>query len=212
MVQHINLLNPALLPKAGPLPPQRLLGLCAAATLACLALSGGLSYASRAARAEHASAAARYQAERTGLLQQLASVPVARKPEALAEEAKRLADELTNQQQWLERLQAGRLEPAVRHSALLRLLATQTPAGVWLSALQVDSAKVQLEGQALQASAVRDWVSGLNQSPYFEGRPLDQLKVERLAPEAGDGGGARPARVKFQLGTTATAAVPGGRS
>jgi len=203
MVQHINLLNPALLPKPGPLSPQRLLGVCAVAVLAVLALSVALDQAGRSAKAAHAAAAARHQAEREGLRLQLAALPAVRKPEALAEEVKWLAGEVEGQRQLLERVQAGQLAPQQRHSALLRLLATATPSGVWLTGLQAGAGKVTLEGQALQAPALRDWVAGLNQGPYFEGRPLEQLQAQREVPAADTG--ISPARLKFQIGTGAPA-------
>lgn len=216
MAQNINLLNLALLPKPGPLPAQRLLGLSGLAVAACLALSWQLSRTAEAQRTVHAAAAARYQAEREALRQQIAAAPPALKPEALADEAARLQARIAGQQQLLDRLQEGLLDAPRRHSALLRLLAAETPPGIWLSGLEASNGTLTLEGQALQAPALRDWVSRLSQAAYFAGRPLEQLQAERQPPQSAAAGPAPavtlPARLKFQLGTAARPPATGAGS
>lgn len=215
MAQNINLLNLALLPKPGPLSAQRLLGISGLVVAACVILAWQLSRSAEAQRTAHAAAASRYQAEREALRQQIAAAPPSLKPETLADEAARLQALIAGQQQLLDQLKEGLLDAPRRHSALLRLLAAETPTGVWLSGLETSHDAVMLEGQALQAPALRDWVSRLSQAEYFEGRPLEQLHAERLPPQGGGGpaqAAALPARLKFQIGTAARSPAAGAGS
>lgn len=206
MAQNINLLNPALLPRPEPLPPRRMAGLLALAALGC-ALWAGLALRQAALqRQAHAAAEQAYRAERAALAREIAAQPQPASAETLAQQAATLEARIARQQEAVQQLAQGRLEPARRHSALLRLLASDTPAGIWLSEVQAGPEPVRLQGHALQAPLLRDWMLRLDQAPYFEGRPLAQLQAERLPAEAA-AGAPLPARLKFLL---ATGAAPEG--
>lgn len=212
MAQNINLLNPALLPQPGPLSAQRLAVIGGAAVLVGAVLSVGLVSLDRADRAAHAAAARRFQAERDSLQQGLAALPPVRTAEALAQDVTRLEAERDRLEQLHARLQEGHLAPAQRHGALLRLLAGTPHPGLRLTGLQAGTGRVLLEGQALQAPAVRDWVTGLNRAPYFEGHPLQWLQLAQAASQ-GEGAAAEAAagRLQFQLGTAEPASSERGR-
>lgn len=214
MAQNINLLNPALLPRPEPLPVRRMAWLLALAALGCALWAGWQMRQAALQRQAHAAAEQAYRAEREALARAIAALPPALSANALAQQAAALEARLSRQQEQLQQLAQGRLEPARRHSALLRLLASDPPAGIWLTEIQAGPEPVRLQGQALQAPALRDWMQRLGQAPYFEGRPLEHLQAERLQAEAASasasaaaGAAPLPARLKFQL---ASGAAPAG--
>lgn len=211
MTQNINLLNPALLPRPEPLPVRRMAWLLALAAAGCALWAGWQARQAWQQREAHAVAEQAYRAEREALARAIAALPRAASANALAQQAAALEARLSRQQEQLQQLAQGRLEPARRHSALLRLLASDTPAGIWLTEVQAGPEPVRLQGQALQAPALRDWMLRLGQAPYFEGRALEHLQAERLPAEAASASAAAgaaplPARLKFQLATGATPA------
>lgn len=219
MTQDINLLNPDLLP-----PPQRLsvrgMGVVLGATVVLSAVfSVGWLMDAHDARLAHAAAAKRHQASRDAIVQALAAVKPAQAAPMIEQEIAALQLQLATRRAQFEKLNEGLLEPGRRYSNLMRLLAQQTPVGIWLTDVEIDR-EVTVSGYALKAPVLRDWMERVASAPYFAGMPPGTLRAERervlpgnmtpvtvadgLNPGAASTGSVD--RLRFRLGTGALSA------
>lgn len=226
MTQDINLLNPDLFPA-----PQRLslrgMGVVLAAAVVLSGIfSGWWLMQADDARLAHAAAAKRHQTSRDAMTQALAAVKPAQPAAVIEQEIALLQGQLTARRVQFDKLNEGLLDPGRRYSSLMRLLALQTPTGIWLTEVEIDR-EVTVSGYALQAPVLRDWMDRISTAPYFAGMPPGTLRAERervalgsLAPVSVAGAAPAPAaaaaaagagdRLRFRLGTGALGATRAG--
>lgn len=130
-----------------------------------------------------------------------------------------LSAEIAEAQQTLEMLQnasasvaRGGFGDVTGFSPYFRALARQRLDGVWLTGVDIASGgeRIAVQGNTLEASLVPQFMARLAQEPVMKGKTFGALQIVAARdPAAGpDGGG--PAFLKFNLQSTAGAAVPTG--
>lgn len=80
-------------------------------------------------------------------------------------------------------------------SRRLNALATQGQPGVWLTGIEFGQAGFRLEGRALEAARIPDYLAVLSRQPGLQGLSLTGFSVAQ--PDAGDGAEAAAPGVKF---------------
>jgi len=105
--------------------------------------------------------------------------PEDKRAQVVAQEKQRIAQ--------LKRLQTalGMLQGEAGFSARLRALAQQGLPGVWLTAIEFADATFRLEGRALQAASIPDYLAVLSRQPALKDLPLTGFSI--LPPETGEG-------------------------
>lgn len=79
----------------------------------------------------------------------------------------------------LDRLRSGSSESTEGYSAYLRAFAHQAMDGLWLTAIQIDSAGRQLSvsGRALQPDLLPEYMRRLGREEILKGRPFEKLLI-----------------------------------
>lgn len=219
MSQHINLYNPALLPRRH-LLSARNLGL-AMVLLAGVAGAAGWHAWAGADRQAASTAQGRQALEQERQrLAQLVKARNQRQPDAgLAAELKQ-AEQLLATRQALElALSAGDAAMTDGFSEHFRAFARQTMEGVWLVGFSIDGASgaMEIDGRAVSPELVPVYIRRLTDEPAFQGRSFAALDVKSIDPPPGAdaataAGGAssagpqfdHPGHVRFLLGSTRT--------
>jgi hypothetical protein len=131
----------------------------------------------------------------------------------IAEELARLEGEVKGRREVMDVLHAGALGDTRGFSNHLRAFARQSFEGVWLTGLSIATAgrDVSIEGRALQAAYVPNYLKRLNAESAMEGHPFSELLIQEPAPDPAAKAPARPNYVEFRLATKADPA-PGSRA
>lgn len=111
--------------------------------------------------------------------------------QAVAQEKQRIAQ--------LRRLQValGAAGGTPGFSSRLRALANEGVSGVWLTGIAFDRDGFRLEGRALQAARIPDYLGVLSRQPALRDLPLSGFSI--LPPEAADGDKAVAPGVAFMV-------------
>lgn len=185
MAQQINLYDPALRPQRDAFTAQSSLLWAMAAALLASAAAWGLQWntpsnpplltatAAATAPANPASAAA---------------APLS----AAASELQRLRDFEAHQRRVQAAIQDGTLGARSGHAEYLRALARQAQPQVWLTGFSIkpETNAVEIDGQALDASALPAYLRRLNSEERFKGRPFAHLHIRQAGTEAAAGAAA----------------------
>lgn len=220
MSQQINLFNPALKPKRDWLTLSNV-GLTAALMLSVLMVIGSWG------RHKEGLELARFKSQEAQLkatqaqLVELAGMQAMRRTDPLLE--KEVADKklLINQkQQVLALLEGGEVGNQAGFAKFMAALARQTPEGVWLTGLDIQSGgkSIRLQGGLINEPALPLFVQQLNQEPDFKGRHFAALQVSPVPPVAAPQSGtderdflARSGYLQFSLeGVGVKLPAPGG--
>lgn len=180
MSQQINLYNTAL--KA---PPQRfgadvVVGGLAATALVVVATSVWTQVRTHQLKQEVASVRASQAEEKQRLSASLASLPSSTSQAGALEQQLAQSDAaLLQRRAVLDELTRGRLDDRHRRSVLLRRVAQTVPKSVWLTQVDIDDSRLELQGRTLEPESLRPWLAQLAADPILPGQPLAALKIER---------------------------------
>ncbi len=203
MPQQINLYNPAFeAQRALLLFKGAVTGWVVIAVL-IVAISGYLMISLRSLEQQERELArqvATAQADAQRLGSELAS---RRHDPKITEEVARLEGEVRDRRQVMEVLSAGALGDTRGFSDHLRAFARQSFEGVWLTGLSIATAgrDVAIEGRALQAAYVPNYLKRLNAETAMQGHPFSELLIEEPAPDLAAKPPVRRNYVEFRLTT-----------
>ncbi|MBC86662.1 MAG: hypothetical protein CL677_05735 [Bdellovibrionaceae bacterium] len=140
---------------------------------------------------------AQFKAKKAQADKGVAEINELRKTAGKAEEVEKEINQLQEKLNILQELSKKRL----RELKALDFLQTMIPDGVWLSNVSYDGQGVQFKGSALNDKEMEVFVSGLNESSYF-----DEVVVLKQTIEKTDTGSIK----KFEISTVmATEGLPG---
>lgn len=105
----------------------------------------------------------------------------------LLEELGRVQADLDAGAEVLAVLQGGALGNTAGYSDYLRAFARQSFDGLWLTGFSISGAgqEVTIEGRALQAELVPDYLKRLNRESIMQGRAFADLSIQAPKPDAG---------------------------
>ncbi|MFN0039746.1 MAG: hypothetical protein ACKVP2_09565 [Burkholderiales bacterium] len=135
-------------------------------------------------------------------LQKLSALHSARKASpAIAEEIFKLELELKGRQEIMDVLEAGGLGDTRGFSEHLRAFARQSFEGIWLTGLKIGAGGrgMSIEGRALQAGHVPNYLSRLNGETVMQGRAFSELMIQVPKTETGGKADGNQAFVEFRL-------------
>lgn len=122
----------------------------------------------------------------------------------LLEELGRVQADLDAGAEVLAVLQGGALGNTAGYSDYLRAFARQSFDGLWLTGFSIAGAgqEVTIEGRALQAELVPDYLKRLNRESIMQGRAFADLTIQAPQPDAGTQAGSDRAEfLEFRLST-----------
>lgn len=195
MSQQINLYNPELAPRHSLVSGKRTAYLTVV-MLALVLLLGAAATSSLSARQlEARQAGDRLKEAQTrvqSLTQQIAN---ARPDPALQAEIDRLKIAVESRASMLIALEQGVTTPGNGYAEILRGLARQSRAGLWLTEITVSAAsgEMELHGRTLDRALVSDYLRRLNDEKVFAGRSFAGLHLEQgKVDDKGTGGNVKP--------------------
>jgi len=121
---------------------------------------------------------------------------------ALRQELAAARERLLLRQGLLAELQSGLLVPGQGHSARLQLVAQSIPTPVWVTGVEMESSRLQVQGFTIEPEALNTWVATLAHSPLLAGQALARIKVEAVA-------GADAAQPREQAVASGSRLMPG---
>jgi hypothetical protein len=210
--QQINLYNPSLGPQRALASAQNV-AVAAAIAIVVLGAAGSLAESQRGAHKAEATQAAEQLKMVQDRVQQLAQQAASAKPDpALQAEVERLTTLVDSRNTVLSVLEKGTNIAGSGYAEILRGLARQTVAGLWLTDINVagSGGEMELKGRTTDRTLVAEYLGRLNGEKVFAGRSFAGLRLE--APKADDQGAqARaPAYLEFSLSGSQEKAVPVG--
>ena len=121
----------------------------------------------------------------------------------IAEEVTRLEGDVRDRQEVMDVLRSGELGDTHGFSDHLKAFARQSFEGVWLTGLSIATAgrDVSIEGRALQAAYVPNYLKRLNGENAMGGHPFSELVIQEPAPDPAAKPEVRPNYVEFRLTT-----------
>ncbi len=185
MAQQINLYDPALRPQRDAFTAQSSLLWAVAAALLASAAAWGLHWNTPAKLpllpATSASMAPANAAS-------AAAAPLS----ATASELQRLRDFEAHQRRVQAAILDGALGARSGHAEYLRALARQAQPQVWLTGFSIkpETNAIEIDGQALDASALPAYLRRLNSEERFKGRPFAHLHIRQSNTEGTAGAAA----------------------
>ena len=183
MSQQINLINPALRPKADWLG----FNVVAPVALACLLV---VVVAAVWQRVEQRSLAAREAAVGVQLkaaqerLQALAKALGERTGDSsLVGEAQKLSAAVQRREEALKVLEATGPARRTSFSGAMAGLARQSMEGLWLTTFAAGGEDLEIRGRMLEPSLLPTYIRRLNGEPLFQGRRFDALDIQDVVPK-----------------------------
>ena len=199
MAQHLNLLDPRLVPRAVPCSAAQALAAMAVVALGSGATAFGLQHVADQERGQRAAVPAPALA---------ASAPA--ELAAMQAELTQLREFEAAQQRVVAALRnhVGATQPD--YSAVFEALARHAGGALWITGFAVSAGgdAVELDGRMLDAAALPPYLRRLNQEPPFAGRPFAQLQLSTVESTEGADAGTRV--TAFALRSQPATATPGG--
>ena len=209
MPQQINLINPALFRQRDRLSLKTALIGWLAAALTTGALAGYSGMRNRQL-ANELSAATAAVTQAQSQMQQLAGQVSGRKMDpGLAVEIARMESDVAARDAAVAVLKSGSLGDTRGFSEHLSAFSRQSFEGVWLTGLQIAASgqDIALEGRALSAEHVPDYLRRLNTESVMQGHPFSELMMQVPASDPKDKSGAQAPYIEFRLATRTEAAT-----
>ncbi|MFP5340856.1 MAG: PilN domain-containing protein [Gammaproteobacteria bacterium] len=213
MSQQINLYNPAFERRRQWLS-LNILGAALAALVLLFAVAAALTGMRNDALARQERASAGQLAQLKAQASKMtAQVGARQKDPRLLEELGRVQADLDAGAEVLAVLQGGALGNTAGYSEYLRAFARQSFDGLWLTGFSIAGAghDVTIQGRALRAELVPDYLKRLNRERIMQGRAFSELSME--LPKAQVDAKTQPERagyLEFRLSTQADAAAKTG--
>lgn len=135
-------------------------------------------------------------------LQKLSALQSARKAStAIAADIAKLELEVKGRQEIMNVLESGGLGDTRGFSEHLRAFARQSFEGIWLTGLKIGAGGrgMSIEGRALQAGHVPNYLGRLNGESVMQGRAFSELMIQLPKSEAGGKADGNPTFVEFRL-------------
>ncbi len=209
MPQQINLINPALFRQRDRLSLKTALIGWLAVALTTGAVAGYSGVRNRQLVNElSAATAAVTQAQ--SQMQQLAGQVSGRKMDpGIAAEIARMESDVAARDAAVAVLKSGSLGDTRGFSEHLSAFSRQSFEGVWLTGLQIAASgqDIALEGRALSAEHVPDYLRRLNTERVMQGHPFSELMMQVPASDPKDKSGAQAPYIEFRLTTRTEAAT-----
>jgi hypothetical protein len=202
MSQQINLLNPALIKQKNFLNPNNIV-----ITLGFLSvlMLGYYSYEQKqlSLLSLHRSQVAEELSAMQAQLKEATSLHMPRKlNKTLIDQITQLEQKETMQQQILQTVNLSTANPEKGYAALMRAFAKQSVDGLWLTGFSIDSntENLNINGRALQANLVPEYISHLGNEPALKGKLFSSLTMSLPKAETTSGSNS-------PLPTTTSAAI-----
>jgi hypothetical protein len=160
-----------------------------------------VQYSLSAAQNEELGLASQTAAARAEI-QKLSTLISARKGSpAIVAEIATLELEVKGRQEIMNVLEAGSLGDTRGFSEHLRAFARQSFEGIWLTGLKIGAGgrEMSIEGRALQAGHVPNYLGRLNGETVMQGRAFSELMIQVPKSETGEKALVKPAYVEFRL-------------
>ena len=109
----------------------------------------------------------------------------------------RLTQELNGKRFLSQHLKGREMPVEQRYSQVMTDLARLHSNNLWVTHMRFEEDKVAINGFALDAMAVPDWLNQLQQSPYFSGKSFALMDLKNESPKQGV--------IEFQISTVAEA-------
>ncbi len=209
MPQQINLINTALFRQRDRLSLKTALIGWLAVALTTGALAGYSGVRNRQL-AKDLSAATAAVTQSQSQMQQLAGQVSGRKMDpGIAAEIARMESDVAARDAAVAVLKSGSLGDTRGFSEHLSAFSRQSFDGVWLTGLQIAASgqDIALEGRALSAEHVPDYLRRLNTESVMQGHPFSELMMQVPASDPKDKSGAQAPYIEFRLATRAEAAT-----
>lgn len=209
MPQQINLINPALFRQRDRLSLKTALIGWLAVALMTGALAGYSGMRNRQL-ANELSAATAAVTQAQSQMQQLAGQVSGRKMDpGIAAEVARMESDVAVRDAAVAVLKSGSLGDTRGFSEHLSAFSRQSFEGVWLTGLHIAASgqDIALEGRALSAEHVPDYLRRLNTESVMQGHPFSELMMQVPASDPKDKSGAQAPYIEFRLTTRTEAAT-----
>jgi len=191
-LQHVNLLNPALLPKRESFTARHIAVWSAMALVAMVALGWWAGRETARLRAEVAANAQRLAAATAlATAPRLPSGEVAPTPQEVAALEQALLAKRTLLEARRSARDAGRrglAGPNEGPSAMLRLVAATLPPAAWITEVRAAGERIDVSGRTLEAAAVDAWLERLQAAGFLAAGTQPTLRIERTEAPAPAGG------------------------
>ena len=207
MTQQINLFNPILLKQEKYLSARTMVQGAVLIVLACIALGGYVKYQSRQQAAQADALSAELKSVQAQLSQVSAAQASRPKNKELEEQIKDAEAEMKTLQQVSDVLKKGAVGESSGYSEYFRALARQASTGVWLTGLTIQgsSGDLTLQGRALQADLVPQYIGRLKTEPLMQGRSFSGLEIHNPDADPAKAGGKQHVAanyIEFTLSST----------
>ncbi len=190
--------------------------------IAVAAVALAAAYEGNRLRAVEARAQAVDQAykDATAQREKLMAAQIQQKPNAALEaEVAALAAQLKSRQEVMASLTSGVVGNTGGFSEYLRAFSRQSVDGVWLTRFDIAGNELAIQGRALSADRVANFLRRLNNERVMQGRPLASVRISQPPPQADsqDARGqktaiaaapASPRYLDFDISTLESAASP----
>jgi Tfp pilus assembly protein PilN len=179
MAQQINLYTPRLLKPQRIFSAQTISGSLAGLAVLLLLFCGGVLVLQNLRKTEYQALSQRQTTERGQLTTALQSLRQRSDPAVLTQQLQAAKQDLARLQQQQALVGRWQLPADQHHSTMLQLLASSTPAPVWLTALELAPDHLTLHGMTLDPGVLPAWVANLQAQPALAGRLLSSVQVEQ---------------------------------
>lgn len=208
MTQQINLFNPIFRKQKKYFSSMTMVQALAIICVACALLAIDAAFQMRALTQQAAAGEALLAARQQRLTEVKVQFAPRQKSATLGAEIVAAQEELAMLQNAAVTVQRGGFGDSMGFSPYFRAFARQSIAGVWLTDVRVTSggAAIGIQGNALQAPLVPQYMGRLAQEPVMKGKSFGTLAITAVAPApvAPAGAPATPAYLKFSLQSVAT--------
>lgn len=208
MSQQINLFNPVFRQQKKYFSSVTMAQSLGLLVIGCVVLVAESSIRMRQLKAQVAAADATLVAKQAKLAQVKVQYPPRVKNPALALQLQQVRQELVLLDAAAVTLRGGNYGDSRGFSPYFNALARQRVEGLWLTDVRIEDggARINVEGNVLQAAMVPQFMSRLSGEPVMQGKSFSTLKINRKpAPAAGDPAAAAVSYLEFSLQSGAAA-------
>ncbi len=209
MPQQINLINPALLHQRDRLSLKTALIGWLAVALMTGAMAGYSGVRNRQLAQELSAVTAAVTQAQVQMQQLAGQVSSQKMDPGIATEIARLQSDVAGRDAAIAVLKSGSLGDTRGFSEHLSAFSRQSFEGVWLTGLHIAASgqDIALEGRALSAEHVPDYLRRLNTESAMQGHPFSELMMQVPAVDPKDKSGSQAPYIEFRLATRTEAAT-----